>query len=141
MGIYEFHHCPKCGKSLESMVPKGSRGIGEPFQECPKCGSYVVIKRLFNEWALMTDEEKKSIRGLVMKTAILTGGTFGFLVGLFGGKYLFWDTMTANGFNFFVLQSMGIAMGRTSTLPWGGLTPEDISSYSLSTNRKISRSS
>jgi ribosomal protein S27AE len=106
MGIYEFHHCPKCGKSLESMVLKGSRGIGEPFQECPKCGTYVVIKRLFNEWALMTDEEKKSIRGLVMRTAILTGGTFGFLVGLFGGKYLFWDTMTANGFNF--ITTLGI---------------------------------
>lgn len=106
MGVYEFHSCPKCGRELQSMVPKGSMGIGEPFRECPKCGTYVIIKRLFNEWALMTDDEKKKIRRLVPRTAILIGGTVGFLVGLFGGQYLLGEDMTANGFNF--ISTLGI---------------------------------
>lgn len=100
MGVYEFYSCPKCRKALESIVPKGSRGIGEPFRECPKCGTYVDIKSLFNEWTLMTDDEKKRILRLAPRTAILFGGTIGFLVGLFGGQYLIGDAMTANGFNF-----------------------------------------
>lgn len=91
MSVYEWYSCPKCGKGLESMVSKGSKGIGEPFRKCSKCGTYVIIKSLFNEWELMDYDEKQKIKWLVPKTALIIGGTIGYVIGLFGGYYIIGD--------------------------------------------------
>ena len=93
MAIYRNYYCPKCKKSLEFMVPKGAKGVGEPFQICPKCNSYVLLTDLYNEWELMTNEQKNDMKRRPVFTAVQIGGLlsgFGSLIalGLFFPQFL-----------------------------------------------------
>jgi hypothetical protein len=56
------------------MVPKGAKGAGEPFRTCPKCNSYVLLTDLFNEWELMTNEQKNNMKRRAVFTAVQIGG-------------------------------------------------------------------
>jgi len=55
-------------------VPKGAKGVGEPFKVCPKCNSYILLTDLFNEWELMTDEQKYNMKKRAVFTAVQLGG-------------------------------------------------------------------
>ena len=74
MAIYSNYYCPKCKKNLEVLVPKGAKGVGEPFRMCPKCQSYVLMTDLFNEWELMTDRQKMKMKGRAVFTSVFLGG-------------------------------------------------------------------
>lgn len=92
MGIYRSYSCPKCGKTLESFVPEGSRGVGEPFRQCPKCQAHVVVKELFNEWDLLTPAEQRGMRYRAVWTAVQLGGFGGIVVGMVS-VYWFMETI------------------------------------------------
>jgi hypothetical protein len=75
--IYNNYSCPKCGKLLEFLVPKGPKGsigVGEPFLICPKCNSYILKSDLANEWELMTKEQKSKVNKGIVLTVIYLGG-------------------------------------------------------------------
>jgi hypothetical protein len=111
MAIFEFHSCPKCRKSLESLIPKGSRGIDAPFRICPKCETHVIIKSIFNEWQLMNDEEKSNMKRLARRTAVIEGGTIGLLIALFGGQYIIGDQMISDPFCSMMVIASSIILG------------------------------
>jgi ribosomal protein S27AE len=88
MGLYSFYSCPKCGKSLESLMPKGSKGLGEPFRQCPKCRANVIMSQVFNEWQLMTSKERKELKNIIQRQGVFYGGLWGALIGFTGIGYL-----------------------------------------------------
>lgn len=74
MAIYSNYYCPKCGKNMEYGIPKGAKGIGEPFRICPNCNSYILLTDLFNEWEIMTDKQKNEMKRRAVYTAVQLGG-------------------------------------------------------------------
>lgn len=113
MAIYSNYYCPKCRKSLEYLVPKGAKGVGEPFRICPNCNSYILLTDLFNEWALMTDNQKNNIKRRAVYTAVQMGGLlsgFGSFIALgqFSPEFLSQSSATIifTCFFFFVVGSL-----------------------------------
>lgn len=74
MAVYSNYYCPKCKKNLEFLVPRGAKGLGEPFRICPNCNSYILLTDLFNEWELMTDKQKNNMKRRAVYTAVQMGG-------------------------------------------------------------------
>ena len=99
MGIYKFYSCPKCRKSLESFVPQGSKGIGEPFLLCPNCGAYVIMKELCNEWELMSKKEKYGIKLRAAWTGIYMGGGGGLTLGALTGHFFLKEFINKSDLN------------------------------------------
>lgn len=88
MAIYSTYSCPKCNKTIEWLVPYGSKGIGSPLRSCPKCNTKIDARPLLNEWELLNSAEQQEMHSIVRATARNGGGIWGFIVSLLGLMWL-----------------------------------------------------